>query len=55
MVTQKCYHKYFFPKLWISTSIKPILKELFINYTQNKVIQQPNDVIVKGNYIVYWY
>jgi hypothetical protein len=34
-----------------STSTKPILIEFFINYTQNKVVQLPNNAIVKGNYI----
>jgi hypothetical protein len=35
----------------LSISTKPILKEGFINYTQNKVAQLPNNAIVKGNYI----
>jgi hypothetical protein len=30
---------------------KPILKNVFINYIQNKVVQLPNSTIVKGNYI----
>jgi hypothetical protein len=34
----------------ISTFTKKILKEVFINYTQNKVVQLPNNAIVKGNY-----
>jgi hypothetical protein len=37
----------------LSTSIKPILKEVFINYTQNKVVQYPNNEIIKGNHIFY--
>jgi hypothetical protein len=42
----------FFSKIvQLSTSTKPILKEGFINYTQNKVGQLPNNAIVKGNYI----
>jgi hypothetical protein len=28
-----------FQTMWFSTFAKPILKELFINYTQNKVVQ----------------
>jgi hypothetical protein len=35
-----------------STSTKAISKENFINYTQNKVLQLPNNAIVKGNYIL---
>jgi hypothetical protein len=34
------------------TFTKPILKEVFINYIQNKVIYLPNNVVVKGNYNV---
>jgi hypothetical protein len=41
--------------MWLSTSTKPILKEVFINYTQNKVVQLPNNAIVERNYIFYWY
>jgi len=41
----------FFEILQLSMSTKPILKEFFINYTHNKVVQLPNNVIVKGNYI----
>ncbi len=37
----------------LSTSTKLILKEGFINYTQNKVIQLPNNAIIKGNHI-FW-
>jgi hypothetical protein len=29
----------FFKNVWLSTSTKPILKEVFINYTWNKVVQ----------------
>jgi hypothetical protein len=36
----------------LSISTKPMLKEFFINYTQNKVVQLPNNVIVIGNYIL---
>jgi len=35
----------------IPASTKLILKDVFINYTQNKVVQLPNNVIIKGNYI----
>jgi hypothetical protein len=35
----------------LSTSTKPTSKEVFINYIQNKVVQLPNNVIVKWNYI----
>jgi hypothetical protein len=35
----------------LSISTEPILKEAFINYIQNKVVQLPNNEIVKENYI----
>jgi hypothetical protein len=38
----------FFKIVQLSTSTKPILKEVFINYIQNKVAQLPNNIIVKG-------
>ncbi len=41
----------FFEPMQLSTFTKPILKEVFINDSQNKVVQLPNNVIVKGNYI----
>jgi hypothetical protein len=37
----------FFENMQFSTSTKPILIKNFINYTQNKVIQLPNNAIVK--------
>jgi hypothetical protein len=40
----------FFKIVQLLTSTKPMLKEVFINYIQNKVIQLQNNVIVKGNY-----
>jgi len=41
----------FFPKtMQLSTSTKPILKEVSINYIENKVVQLPNSAIIKGNY-----
>jgi hypothetical protein len=43
----------FFKILQLSTSIKPILKDGFINYAQNKIVQLPNNAIIKGNYI-FW-
>jgi hypothetical protein len=43
----------FFETMQLSTFTKLILKEVFINYTQIKVIQLPNNAIVKGNYIFY--
>jgi hypothetical protein len=42
----------FFEIVQCSTSTKSISKEVFINYTQNKVVQLPNNAIVKGNYIL---
>jgi hypothetical protein len=37
---QKMYSQIlFFKTMQLSTSTKPILKEVFINYTQNKVVQ----------------
>ncbi len=40
----------FFKIVWLFITTKPILKDFFINYTQNKVVQLPNNVIVKRNY-----
>jgi hypothetical protein len=37
----------FFKIVQLSTSTKPILKEFFINYIQNKVFQFPNNKISK--------
>jgi hypothetical protein len=39
--------------VWLSTSTKPILKEVLIKYIQNKVVQVPNNAIFKRNYI-FW-
>ncbi len=36
----------------IFNSTKPILKEIFINYTQNKVVQLSNNAIVKEDYFL---
>jgi len=36
----------FFKTVQFSPSTKPILKEAFINFTQNKVVQLPNNAIV---------
>jgi hypothetical protein len=41
----------FFKIVQLSTSSKPILKEVFTNYTQIKVFQFPNNENFKGNYI----
>jgi len=41
----------FFKIVQLSTSTKPILKENFINYIQNKIVQFPNNKNFKGNYI----
>jgi hypothetical protein len=50
------YQILFLKNVQLSTSTKPILKEdLFINYVQNKVIQLPNNAIVKENYVFYYY
>jgi hypothetical protein len=43
---------YFLETMQLSISTKPMLKEVFINSTQNKVVQLPNNVIVIGNYIL---
>jgi hypothetical protein len=52
MVVKKCFYKYYFLKpIWLSTSTKSTLKEVFINYIQNKVVQLPNNKIVKRNNI----
>jgi len=42
--------KKIFKIIQLSTSTKPILKEFFINCIQNKIVQLPNNVIVKGIY-----
>jgi hypothetical protein len=39
-----------FKIIQLLTSTKPILKEFFINYTQNKIVQLPGNAIIKGNY-----
>jgi hypothetical protein len=39
----------FFETMQLSTSTKPILKKVFINYAKKKVIQFPNNAIVKAN------
>jgi hypothetical protein len=50
----KKVHKYCFSKLMqLSTSTKLILKEIFIIYTQNEVVQLLSNAIIKGNYI-FW-
>ncbi len=38
----------FFKIVQLSTSTKPILKKVSINYIQSKVVQLPNNIIVKG-------
>jgi len=38
---------FFFKIVQLSTSTKPILKDVFIIYIQNKVVQLPNNAIVK--------
>jgi hypothetical protein len=43
----------FFEIMQLSTFTKLILKEVLINYAQIKIVQLPNNVIVKGNYILY--
>jgi hypothetical protein len=43
----------FFETMQLSTSTKPILKEVFINYIQNKIVQLPNKTFIKGNHIFY--
>jgi hypothetical protein len=43
----------FFKIVQLSTSTKPIIKDFFINYIQNKVVQFPNNKNFKGNYIFY--
>ncbi len=47
MVAKKCYYKYYFSKL--CDFQLPPSQEVFINYTQNKVIQLSNNAIVKRN------
>jgi hypothetical protein len=48
----KKVQKYCFAKLMqLSTSTKLILKDIFIIYTQNEVVQLLSNAIIKGNYI----
>jgi hypothetical protein len=42
----------FFKIVQLSTFIKPILKEVVINYIKNKVAQLPNNIIVKEKYFL---
>jgi hypothetical protein len=44
---------FFLKIIQLSTSTKPILKEVFIKYIENKVAQLLDNVIIKGNYI-FW-
>jgi hypothetical protein len=39
----------FFQNYVISALSKPILKDVSINYIQIKVVQLPNNIIIKGN------
>ncbi len=41
----------FFKTMWFSTFTKPILKEVFINYIQNKVVQPKNNATINRNFI----
>jgi len=51
---QNMFSQQLFSKIvWFLIFTKPKLKEVFINYTQNKVVQLPNNAIVKRNYI-FW-
>ncbi len=43
----------FFKPKQLSTFTNPILNEVLINDIQNKIVQLPNNEIVKGNYI-FW-
>ncbi len=51
-MAKKCCQILIFETMQLLTFTKPILKEVFINYIQNKVIYLPNNVVVKGNYNV---
>jgi hypothetical protein len=51
MVKKCCHQYYFFETVQISTSLKPILIEVFTYYIQNKVVPLLNNVVVKRNYI----
>jgi hypothetical protein len=42
----------FFKIVQLSTFTNPILKEAYIHYTQNKLVQLLNNVILKGNYFL---
>jgi hypothetical protein len=39
----------FFQNYAIPAFSKPILKDVSISHTQNKVVQLPNNIIIKGN------
>jgi len=43
----------FFEIVQLSTSTKPILKEVFINYIQIKVVQLSNNAIVKRKLYIF--
>jgi hypothetical protein len=43
----------FFEIVQLSTSTEPILKEVFINYIQIKVVQLPNNAIVKRKVYIF--
>jgi len=51
-MAKRCHKYFFFENLWLSTFAKPILKNVFINYTQNMVVQLPNNVIVKRIFFI---
>jgi hypothetical protein len=44
---------FFFKIVQLSTSTKPILKDVFIIYIQNKVVQLPNNAIVKKKLYIF--
>jgi hypothetical protein len=43
----------FFEIVWLSTSTKPIKKEVLVEYIQNKVVRVLDNAIFKINYI-FW-
>jgi hypothetical protein len=45
-------HISFFEIMQHSTSTKPILEKVFINYAKKKAIQMPNNAIIKGTKIL---
>ncbi len=53
VIRKYCHKYYFFKIVQLSTCTKPILKEVFINYIQMKVIQFPNNANCKRKLYIF--